>query len=263
MSIIYFFICLGASIIGAISGIGGGVIIKPLLDAIGMLDVATISFLSGCTVLSMTIMTLYRSRNSEVKIDRVKGTWLAIGAAIGGIIGKQIFDFVKGAFPSDAIAGATQSFLLVLITVGVLVFTLKKEKIIPHKVEKKIVSAIIGFFLGAISAFLGIGGGPINLAVLYFFFAMDTRTSALNSIYIIFFSQLASLIYSILSGSIPTFEMNTFLMMIAGGVLGGTLGPAVSKKLSLKGLDKLYITVIIIIIAISMYNGMNYVGKVA
>ena len=58
MYVIYFLICLGASILGAISGIGGGVIIKPVLDSLGTLNVSTISFLSGCTVLSMTTMTL-------------------------------------------------------------------------------------------------------------------------------------------------------------------------------------------------------------
>ena len=41
-----------ASIAGAICGIGGGVIIKPALDLLGWASVSTISFLSGCTVLS-------------------------------------------------------------------------------------------------------------------------------------------------------------------------------------------------------------------
>ncbi|MBQ2105458.1 MAG: sulfite exporter TauE/SafE family protein, partial [Lachnospiraceae bacterium] len=52
--VLVFAICFLASVIGAICGIGGGVIIKPALDAFGIMDVSTISFLSGCTVLSMT-----------------------------------------------------------------------------------------------------------------------------------------------------------------------------------------------------------------
>ena len=42
-----------ASTIGAICGIGGGVIIKPVMDAFGVMDVSVINFLSGCTVLSI------------------------------------------------------------------------------------------------------------------------------------------------------------------------------------------------------------------
>ncbi len=54
MYIIFFIISFGACIVGAICGIGGGVIIKPVLDAFGVLSVSAISFLSGCTVLAMT-----------------------------------------------------------------------------------------------------------------------------------------------------------------------------------------------------------------
>lgn len=145
MSIIYFLVCLGASIVGAISGIGGGVIIKPTLDIFGTMDVATISFLSGCTVLAMTIMTLLRNRHSEVKIDKQQGTYLAVGAAVGGIVGKQIFDIIKNASGNEAMVGMIQSFLLALITFGVLIFTLQKSKITPYQVKQKSVASSIGF----------------------------------------------------------------------------------------------------------------------
>ncbi|MGL5677008.1 MAG: sulfite exporter TauE/SafE family protein [Cellulosilyticaceae bacterium] len=260
MSIIYFLICLIASVLGAISGIGGGVIIKPVLDAIGTLNASTISFLSGCTVLSMTTMTLYRNRNSEVKVDKVVGTCLALGAAVGGLLGKAIYDTVKTMSGNPDMAGAIQSFVLAIVTVGVLIFTINKAKIKPFKVEGKVVSLIIGFLLGCLSSFLGIGGGPINLMILYLFFAMDTKTAALNSIYIIFFSQGTSVISTIVNSQIPNFEWAVFFMMIAGGLVGGTVGPMISKKLSLKGVDKIYIGMVIAIILISVYNGINYLG---
>lgn len=260
MYIIYFLICLGASVLGAISGIGGGVIIKPVMDAIGTLNVSTISFLSGCTVLAMTTMTLYRNRNSEIKVDKRKGTCLAIGAAVGGILGKQLFDMVKTLSGDPNMAGSVQSFVLAAITVGVLIFTLQKAKIKPFKVENTVVSISIGFALGTLSSFLGIGGGPINLAVLYLFFGMDSKTAALNSIYIIFFSQATSVIQTLLMGGVPEFEWPIFFMMIAGGLVGGTVGPIVSKKLSLKGVDKIYICMVIGIILISLYNAVHYLG---
>ena len=50
-----FLVAILATTIGGISGVGGGVIIKPVMDAVSGLPVATISFLSGCTVLAMTI----------------------------------------------------------------------------------------------------------------------------------------------------------------------------------------------------------------
>lgn len=259
MYIIYFLVCLGASVLGAISGIGGGVIIKPVLDAMGTMDVSTISFLSGCTVLSMTTMTLYRNSKAGVKPEKRIGTSLAIGAAVGGLLGKQIFDWVKVASGNPQMAGAVQSFTLALVTVGVLVFTLKKDKIKPCAVKGIVVPVIIGFSLGTLSAFLGIGGGPINLAVLYLFFGFNSKEAAINSIYIIFFSQGTSVIQTLFKG-VPEFTWAAFIMMIAGGIVGGTVGPMVSKKLSLKGVDKIYLVMVVGIILISIYNGVSYLG---
>lgn len=61
MTIIYFAISLLASIVGAICGVGGGIIIKPALDAMGTLDVSAINFLSACTVLSMSVVSVVKS----------------------------------------------------------------------------------------------------------------------------------------------------------------------------------------------------------
>ena len=85
-------ISLFATTLGAISGVGGGIIIKPVYDALSGLDVATINFMSGCTVLSMSIVSLIKSRNSGVKLDKIKSTTLALGAAVGGVLGKSILE---------------------------------------------------------------------------------------------------------------------------------------------------------------------------
>ncbi len=60
---IYFIIaliCFVASSVGAIVGIGGGVIIKPVLDSFKIMDVTVISFLSGITVLCMSTYTVIK-----------------------------------------------------------------------------------------------------------------------------------------------------------------------------------------------------------
>ena len=51
--VVFILVSFGASIIGAICGIGGGVIIKPTLDAFGLLEVSANNFWSGWTVLAM------------------------------------------------------------------------------------------------------------------------------------------------------------------------------------------------------------------
>ena len=91
MSMVAFLVSFLASTAGAICGIGGGVIIKPVLDLFQMASVSTISFLSGCTVLSMSLYSVGRAAASrDSVVDFKTGTPLALGAALGGVLGKQL-----------------------------------------------------------------------------------------------------------------------------------------------------------------------------
>ena len=84
--VIFLAVSFGASVVGAICGIGGGVLIKPLLDAFGVLSVASISFLSGCTVLSMSCYSVVKAwLGKESLVEMKTGTSLAVGAAAGGV----------------------------------------------------------------------------------------------------------------------------------------------------------------------------------
>lgn len=106
MSILAFLISFLASTAGAICGIGGGVIIKPTLGLFQMASVSTISFLSGCTVLSMSLYSVGRGLLAhDSTVDFKTGTPLALGAAIGGVFGKQLFTAVKEAASNPNMVG--------------------------------------------------------------------------------------------------------------------------------------------------------------
>ena len=252
LAVVYFLICLAATTVGGISGVGGGVIIKPVMDAVSGLDAATISFLSGCTVLAMTITSMLRSRGGSVKVEKRRGTLLAVGAAVGGILGKELFELVRGA--GGAAVDISQQSMMILLTAGVFVYTLKKEGIKTHSVNNAAACLLIGFTLGLLSSFLGIGGGPINLAVLSFFFSMDSKTAALNSLYIILYSQAASFLNTLVRGTVPEFDWLVLIAMCVGGVLGGMLGRSISARLSNKGVDRLFLGLMAVITLISCYN---------
>ncbi len=256
---IFFIICFVSSVIGAICGIGGGVIIKPVLDAFHIMDVAAISFLSGSTVLSMTAYSVMKSRKSDKSYMEYRiGLPLALGAAFGGAAGKWMFSYIS-AFSSDRNkVGAVQAGCLLIITFGTLIYTINKERIRTKNVESIPGCICIGLFLGILSSFLGIGGGPINLVILFFFFSMTTKAAAENSLYIIFFSQLASLFSSVVTKSVPDFRMSMLILMVVGGITGGICGRALNQKISSKTVDKLFICLMIIIIFINVYNIFIY-----
>ena len=108
-----FLVCFLASTIGAICGIGGGVIIKPVLDAFGIMSVSKISFLSSCTVLSMTTYSVVKSKlGGNSRIDSDTGIPLSIGAALGGILGKLMFEQIRNASSNPDRVGMIQSACL-------------------------------------------------------------------------------------------------------------------------------------------------------
>lgn len=258
--VVVFLICFFASVAGAICGIGGGVIIKPVLDSFGIMSVSAISFLSGCTVLSMTTYSVIRSKRSgDSRIDQKTGFPLAVGAAIGGILGKNLYQIIKGMSEDPDRVGAIQASCLLIVTLGTLIYTLKKQSIKTKVVKNVVACMIIGLALGMMSAFLGIGGGPINLVVLFYFFSMDTKTAAENSLYIILFSQITSLVSSICTRTVPEFEFTMLILMVCGGILGGMAGRKVNKKLDEKAVDKLFIGLMVVMILINIYNIYKFI----
>ena len=226
-----------ATIVGSISGIGGGVLIKPVLDAVTSMPASQISFLSGITVLTMTIVSLLRSRGGEQKISNTT-IFLAIGAAVGGVLGKKIFDIIKSSAGNDAMVSLIQNIVMVILTVAVFIYTVKKEKIRTMEVENKAVIIIAGLVLGILSSFLGIGGGPINLMIL--------------------FSQVLSLVTTLVTKSVPQFDWTMLLLMMGFAVVGATLGRTFSKRMTSKAVDILFMILMGVIIGLSVYNCIRY-----
>lgn len=253
------FVCLAASTIGGICGVGGGVVIKPLLDATGIMSVSTLSFLSGLTVLTMACVNVLKSRKSN-ELDAKRSIPLGIGAAVGGVSGKYLFDFIKRAVGNDKLVGGIQAIVLGVMVLGTLLYVLNKAKIRSKNIQSPAAAVIIGLLLGIASSFLGIGGGPMNLAVLYYFFSMDTKKAAINSILVILMSQIASLLFSLASRTVPDFSWGMLIAMAGAGALGGFLSSMLHKKLSAGLTDKLFIGLLIVILFICGYNAVRMLG---
>jgi len=258
LEIVSFVISFLSSVVGAITGIGGGVIIKPVLDATGTMSVGTISFLSGVTVLSMTSVALFRSRKAEFSLDIRKSSFLAIGGAIGGIAGKGVFDQLSKVMENDNIIGALQAAILLFLTFGVVLYIRFRIYIKSYNVKNFFICMLIGFTLGIISSFLGIGGGPFNVVVLYWVFSMDAKTAAKNSLFIIFLSQIFSLFTTLVSGTVPEFKLAILIFMMIGGILGGIVGIEILRRINLKRAQTVFVSVLVIIMGVNIFNIIQF-----
>lgn len=258
--LIMFLVSLISSIVGAICGIGGGVIIKPVIDSLRIIDVNKISFLSGCSVFAMSFYTFIKSKIArDSLVDMKISTPLAIGAAFGGLLGKHIFRLIFIIFNDYDFLGALQSSTLVILTLMTILYTLIRKKIKTYKIKNAAICAIIGIVLGFLSAFLGIGGGPFNIAFLYFFFSMSTKEAAQNSLYIIVFSQFTAIAISLLNfESIKGINILYLIIMVSAGITGGIIGRIISKKIDENKVSVLFIILLFAITIISVYNFIRF-----
>ena len=261
MILIFLLVSFVSSTIGAICGIGGGIIIKPVLDSLNIFEVSKISLLSSCTVLSMSLYAFIQAKISgNSKVYLKIATPLAVGGIFGGIVGKILLSYIIVFFQSENIAGIFQSSILIFLTIITLFFTINnmKNKINSKHIDNIFLCLIIGMVLGLLSSFLGIGGGPFNIMFLYFFFSMDEKIAAENSLYIILFSQISNIFMSIIKNDFEKINLSFLSVMIFGGILGGILGRLINKKINTIIFQKLFLILLFIIILISLYNLYNF-----
>lgn len=87
---------------------------------------------------------------------------------------------------------------------------------------------------------------------------MNTKTAAANSLYIILFSQLASVSATILAGNIPSFRWSVLALMVSGGIGGGIVGRILNRRIDDRAVERLFIALMAVIIAISLFNAWRY-----
>ncbi len=254
--LLYFLIGFSASVIGAMAGLGGGVIIKPVLDFFGHYDLSTIGVLSAATVLTMSTVSLLQVKSMHGKLDKSHSLLIAIGSILGGFFGKGIYNYSL-TLGSTTITGVIQSSLLALILVLIFLYMKYKKYMTAYTVENKSLILTVGVILGMLSAFLGIGGGPLNVAVLYFLFSMNAKNAVINSTFIIFFSQLSALILIACTTGFAIYDLSMLGYMMFGGVLGGLVGSKLIQKINNDRIEFIFNVTILLIILVNVFNVVN------
>ncbi len=253
--LLLFLIALLSTALGAMTGIGGGVLIKPTVDALGLLSVAAASFLSGATLIGMSTVSIVKNRKTLFCRESILTVFLGIGAAFGGIGGKQIFNIARSGL-DDRITLAVQSAVLILLLALVLIYSLLRDKAPSFHVKSRVASVAAGLILGLLSAFLGVGGGPFNVAILSILFSMEQKRAAANSIVIIFISQVCGLAFNLITGSVPygQFGWIQLILMVIGGIAGGFIGSAILRRINVKNARRVFEALLCVIILICAYN---------
>ena len=253
MNLIYLFIALVATTLGSMAGLGGGVIIKPILDFLGDYNLSTISVLSSFTVFSMAIVSIIKQIRYKFKIEVRKTVLIGIGSIFGGLIGEKLVKFILTLMQPTTVT-VIQNFVLAILLILVYIYMNNKDKFKSYHIENSVACIAIGLLLGAIASFLSIGGGPINVCVLTIFFSMNTKEAAVNSIITILFSQASKLVTVATSSGFSAFDLSMLPFMVVGGILGGIIGSRFNKLYSSETILKVFNVVLIALIILNFYN---------
>lgn len=254
MQIIYFLVALFSTILGSSAGLGGGIIIKPVLDSLGDYALPTINLLSSSTIFIMSIVTVFYQLKKKDKINPKNTIVVATGSVVGGIIGQKLMSFILSKAINIDLINNIQSIIIIILLISVFLYMRNKDNIKSYKINNILAIGLLGLFLGAISAFLGIGGGPINVAAFTILFSMTANEAARNSILVIFFSQGSKIISIAVTTGFSSYNLDMLPYMLVGGVLGGIIGYKINKAASEKSIIKIFNSVTLSIILLNLYN---------
>ena len=256
LTAIYSAVILVATTLGAFVGLGGGVIIKPVLDFIGKEPRMQVDFLSAAAVFTMSVVSTGKCIKRKQKIDVGIILFIAAGSVTGGWLGSAVMDYI-GTFIAQQTIRCIQAFTLAILLTAVSICVSKNS--FSFNIKNKLAILFVGLVLGFIASFLGIGGGPINVAVLALFFSMNVKDSAVYSVAIIFFSQLSKLITIFATAGFESYahQWKTLIFILPAAVIGGFIGSSLNRKFDDKLIRKVFVTVMVLLIILNVYNGVT------
>ncbi|MGN1161988.1 MAG: sulfite exporter TauE/SafE family protein [Candidatus Fimenecus sp.] len=253
--VVYGVLIFAATCMGAFVGLGGGVIIKPVLDVINAHPLEQIAFFSSCAVFVMSITSTAKHLRNKTPIDKKTVLFSALGSVAGGFAGNRIFDVLLKSTGIPNVVRGIQSALLGALLIAVIV--LVNINIKHLKLKNPISMIIAGFLLGSLASFLGIGGGPINVAVFTLLFSLTMRDAAVCSVAVIFFSQFTNLTVSFLTAPVFTYDLKMLLAIIPCAVLGGLLGAKLNRAFPEKVIRVTFSVTVSAVAALSIYNSVS------
>jgi len=259
-----------ASFIGSLVGLGGGMILIPLLLALHKF-IPSFSWATPHTIVGISLVlivfTALSSTISYIKqqrVDKKSGLLFLLGSIPGGIIGSWLNQFV----PAEKF---TLYFGLLMIVMSLLLFIKREEKAQPfistgskriftlNGVEyqyavNKWLAISISFIVGILSGLFGIGGGAIMVPTMILLFGFPPQIATATSMFMIFFVSLFSATTHVFLGHI---DWQYVLVFIPAAWIGGKLGAYTNQKLTGNAV-KWILRIILILVGIQLiFEGLG------
>ena len=276
MNVNIFLIVFIGLVVGALSGlfgVGGGFLMTPLLIFLGIPPVVAVGSEAPHVLASSVsgVIAHWRKRNVDLKM----GFFLLSGGVIGSTLGVNLFKLLKTYGQIDIVIQFL--FIIFLGFIGMsMAFESAKTTIknyrttsairtklhqhswihgLPFKLRfhrsKLYISAIppilIGFFVGVLSAMMGVGGGFIMIPAMVYILGMSTNVVVGTSLFqIIFVTANSTFFQSYLN---QTVDIVLSALMILGGVIGAQIGVRIGSQLKAEYLRGILAILVLLVCA--------------
>jgi len=259
-----------AGLVGSLTGLGGGVIIIPLLTlALGV----DIHYAIGASIISV-IATSSGSAAAYVKegITNIRiGMFLEVATTISAIIGAVVTVYINPGYIA-VIFGLILLFSAAMMvrqkvdrsdndTSGKLAVFLKLNGTYPTAdgVKKYAVHNVIGGFLmmfiaGIISGLLGIGSGALKVIAMDNIMRIPFKVSTTTSNFMMGVTAAASAIVYLHRGQI---DPGIAMPVTVGVLLGATIGSKILVKTKTDKLKVVFAVVVTFLALQMIYNGLS------
>lgn len=256
-AVLYFLLTFFACMVGGVSGLGGGIIIKPVMDFMGELDISSINALSSITILTMTTVSIIRSRENARGVNLKMVVTISLGGIIGGVVGHKFFVLFVAYLQDNSMATIIQSGMLIILLGTVIVEELNRKKLPIFQYDSLPVLFMMGLFTGTIGAFLGIGGGLINKPLLILLVGLSTKSAAYGSLSIIFFSQLSNVITMGVTTGYAQIDTTILPFMMVGAIIGGMAGSKIATTISNAKFDRFFLYTLSLVLILNALTLMR------
>jgi len=241
-------VCIGL-FVGAISGffgVGGGMILVPMLITIGV----DIKSAIGISVVQMVFSSVYGSylnyRKGVLQLN--EGIWVGIGGLLGGVVGAHF---------TDLLSRKTLSYIFLALVLFAIIQILTGKKKHPDQEEGSFSSGLllgIGFGIGIIAMMLGVGGSIMLTPILVGFLHFPTKKAATAGLFFVVFSSLSGLGYKLYAGTFDTLSlglpeaMAVSIAAIFGVIIGIKLKDLVQDTNHRRSLIVLYFVILAMLV---------------
>ncbi len=215
-----------AGTLGALLGIGGGVIVVPFLVIFLHIPIRIAIGTSFLAVLSVSLSAASSYLKTGLCNIRI-GISLELATVSGAITGALIAGLVNPKFLEGAFS------LLLFYVAGRMLISRKKEKddekaLIPPE-KRKVAAQGASFAAGIVSGSLGVGGGIIKVPMLLYILRFPMKEAVATSSFMIGITVAASTVIFTLRGDVDPYVA---ALLIAGIFVGAKLGARVMPKVS-------------------------------